>query len=73
MAKLTTLRNLAVKPALNGFASGVSAGMSATNDVFDVPLLRLSADPYRGLRQDMDVLRDDVRRAKEKLAREFSR
>lgn len=73
MAKMTMMRILATKPALNGFSAGLSAGMTATNDAFDAPVIRLSSNPYRGLRQDIDTLREDVRRAKEKLAREISR
>ena len=59
------MRKLSVQQRLTGFFSGVSHGMNATNDVFDVPFLVLGME-HEGIESDRDAIRADVRKAKEK-------
>ena len=63
-------RPLSFAPLNIGFLGGSLKGLSATNDVYDVPKLSTQMRGHAGLELDVKALRSDVRKAKAKLTRQ---
>lgn len=62
------VRNLTLHSKNSNFGSGLKNGLTATNDLFDVPRMNTSRNWHAGLELDVKALRSDVRKAKAKLA-----
>ena len=68
-----SVRHLSFTPRIKGFWDGFGHGLSASNDVFDVPLVSYSIRRGPPSLLDGEAFSNDVERAKARFTSEFGR
>lgn len=70
MSKLA-MRKFYSRPSLDGFLDGLEKGLSISDNVFSAHKVRVRVNPSEGFQQDVEAMRRDVKRAREKLTKSF--